>query len=528
MLVILLPVAVLLVVKAAGLFFYWIRDNFLVAKQLPTPPVDNIIVGHASLFNDAKVHRKMQELGQRYGNFRLRTLHLQHVVITDPHLIKIIFGHALCPAYLDRPVDEILFKMNEAFTDGMDGNVLTSKTDDPLWKAVRKAILSSMSCSHIKQAFQQVADVVTELKEALRRDGGGGKVPLDVDSIMLRESMDVIGLVAFRRDFGMRRQVLRTKTVDPFYWMTTAFLEISRVLLDPMYRLLWFRKEVREGRRALAQFRKLVASLTDELTSRGLDENDHSIGAELLRVRDFCGEPLTLARLKSEVGIMFAAGMDTTGHTVAWTLYLLSQHPDKEAKVLEELDSLGLLVTKDRPKPRPLEYADFSQIPYLAAVIKESMRMYTVVGLGPSRVVKQPMRLGPYNLPAGTILWAMIGAMHMNSSVWSDPHTFMPERMLEEGAEVAKDSPTSRYSHQLDDVPAKRFLPFGGGVRSCVGQSLAAMNMSATLVLLLSAFKFELAPQMGGPEGVKMAEVFRMTVVPDGGLWMTCTPREDL
>ncbi len=77
MFVILLPVAVLLAVKAARLFFYWIRDNYLVAKQLATPPVDNIIVGHASVFNDVKVHRKMQELGQRYGNFRLRTLHLQ-------------------------------------------------------------------------------------------------------------------------------------------------------------------------------------------------------------------------------------------------------------------------------------------------------------------------------------------------------------------------------------------------------------------------------------------------------------------
>lgn len=77
MFIILLPVVVLLAVKAVALFYAWIRDNYLVAKQFPTPPVDNIIVGHASLFTDAKVHRKMEELGERYGNFRLRSLHLQ-------------------------------------------------------------------------------------------------------------------------------------------------------------------------------------------------------------------------------------------------------------------------------------------------------------------------------------------------------------------------------------------------------------------------------------------------------------------
>ena len=59
-----------------------------------------------------------------------------------------------------------------------------------------------------------------------------------------------------------------------------------------------------------------------------------------------------------------------TGHTTSWTLYAISQDADVEAKITEELASLGLLATPERPKPRPLEWEDLSKLVYLNAVIK--------------------------------------------------------------------------------------------------------------------------------------------------------------
>ncbi len=68
---------------------------------------------------------------------------------------------------------------------------------------------------------------------------------------------------------------------------------------------------------------------------------------------------------------------------MAWTLFALAQHPDIEARVLEELRAIGLLATPANPNPRDLEYADLASLPYLRAVIKESMRVYTVISPDP-------------------------------------------------------------------------------------------------------------------------------------------------
>ena len=66
----------------------------------------------------------------------------------------------------------------------------------------------------------------------------------------------------------------------------------------------------------------------------------------------------------------FGAGEDTTSHTGAWTLFLVSQHPEVEAKIAAELDQVGLLATAARPQPRALQYEDLSRLPYLNMVIK--------------------------------------------------------------------------------------------------------------------------------------------------------------
>ena len=82
------------------------------------------------------------------------------------------------------------------------------------------------------------------------------------------------------------------------------------------------------------------------------------------------GGPLSEDRLVSEIGIFFLAGFETTGHSGAWLLYLVSQHPQVEAKICQELDQHGLLVTADRPHPRKVTYDDLSKLSYLDMAIK--------------------------------------------------------------------------------------------------------------------------------------------------------------
>ncbi len=75
-------------------------------------------------------------------------------------------------------------------------------------------------------------------------------------------------------------------------------------------------------------------------------------------------------RMASEIGIFFLAGFETTGHSGAWLLYLVSQHPEVEAKICQEMDQHGLLVTAARPNPRQVTYDDLAKLTYLDMAIK--------------------------------------------------------------------------------------------------------------------------------------------------------------
>ena len=82
------------------------------------------------------------------------------------------------------------------------------------------------------------------------------------------------------------------------------------------------------------------------------------------------GGQLSEDRLASEIGIFFLAGFETTGHSGAWLLYLVSQHPQVEANICQDLDQHGLLVTADRPNPRKVTHDDLSKLSYLDMAIK--------------------------------------------------------------------------------------------------------------------------------------------------------------
>ncbi|BDA44790.1 probable Dynein assembly factor 1, axonemal at C-terminar half [Coccomyxa sp. Obi] len=155
--------------------------------------------------------------------------------------------------------------------------------------------------------------------------------------------------------------------------------------------------------------------------------DDESIAAHLMRVRDKAGNALPHARQWSELSIFFYAGgiSGTAMRLLRVCSYDISQHPEVEQKVVEELDQLGLLATPERPTPRGLELADLSRLTYLNCVIKESMRKRPVLPLMFRRAVKD-VRIGPYLFPAGTIIEVHVLAMNTHPLYWDRPDDFLP------------------------------------------------------------------------------------------------------
>ncbi len=153
------------------------------------------------------------------------------------------------------------------------------------------------------------------------------------------------------------------------------------------------------------------------------------------------GSPMTDAELRDELVTLLVAGHETTATALSWALERLARHPDAWAR----------LRSGDEP--------------YVDAVIKETLRLRPVLPIVLRRL-KAPMEIGGWELPEGVSAVPCIYLMHRRPDLYPDPLAFRPERFLEQ--------PAGTYT----------WIPFGGGVRRCLGASFAQFEMAAVLRVL--------------------------------------------
>jgi cytochrome P450 len=148
----------------------------------------------------------------------------------------------------------------------------------------------------------------------------------------------------------------------------------------------------------------------------------------------------------------------------------------------------------------------------------------------------KPTKVGPYRIPAGTVVGTPLFAIHNTVHNWDAPHEYRPERFLDvpvetyvyNSKEQPASSPTSSSSsgglkHSTGDRgKGITFMPFSEGPRNCVGQSLAKMEVLTLLAKLLANFRVELVPEMGGREGVRSRESTHLTLQTAGTKGIRC------
>lgn len=179
----------------------------------------------------------------------------------------------------------------------------------------------------------------------------------------------------------------------------------------------------------------------------------------LMEARDpRTGQFMSGAQLINEVLTLIVAGHETTASSLNWMWYLISQHPEVECKLSQELDKL----TND---PNPEELGNF---PYSRQIIEEAMRLYPAGWLMTRKALRED-RFGDYIVPAKTEIYIAPYFIHRHPGLWQDPERFNPDRF-------AKDS--SRERHRL------AFIPFSAGPRNCIGSSLARLEMQIHLLII--------------------------------------------
>ncbi len=203
-----------------------------------------------------------------------------------------------------------------------------------------------------------------------------------------------------------------------------------------------------------------------------LQERD-DILSMLVAARHEDGSPMSDEEMRDELLTLLTAGHETTATSLAWAVERLARHPEKLERLRNEV-----IAGSDE---------------YLTATIQETLRLRPVIAIVIRRLT-EPVEIGGYELPAGVSVTPSVYLVHRNPEVYPEPDRFLPERFI--------DNPPGTYT----------WIPFGGGVRRCLGASFAQFEMAVVLEELVK--RYEIRPARQEPE-----RVFRRAI--------TETPRHD-
>ena len=203
-----------------------------------------------------------------------------------------------------------------------------------------------------------------------------------------------------------------------------------------------------------------------EIKSRKAEKNSHRVDmlSLLLSAEDENGQGMSDQELRDELMLMLFAGHETTAIAMSWALYWINYYPHIKAKLLDELeniasDSDGMTIYKQ---------------PYLTAICNETLRIHPVAMLTFPRLATKSVEMLGHKIEKNTVLMGCIYLAHQREDLYPSPHEFKPERFLER-----------QYSPY-------EFLPFGGGVRRCLGEALASYEMKIVIAKLFQEYDLEL------------------------------------
>jgi cytochrome P450 len=200
-------------------------------------------------------------------------------------------------------------------------------------------------------------------------------------------------------------------------------------------------------------------------------------------------------QLRDEAITLLFAGHETVATALSWTWYLLSQHPDAERRLHDEIRQVlgGRLPTME----------DVPRLPYASAVLSEAMRLYPPGWIIVRRSV-QEWRLGEYRIPAGAYLEVSPYVVHRDPRYFPDPERFDPARWSPENAAAR---------------PKYCYFPFGAGGRKCIGETFALVESLLALVVIAQQWRLRLAP------GHRVGLAPLVTLRPKYGMAMTFEKR---
>jgi len=337
-----------------------------------------------------------------------------------------------------------------------------------------EGLLTSEGEVHLKQRriiqpifhhkrIKTYGDVMAEHASRIGRSWQSGRV-IDLHKEMMRLTLSVVSKTLFDADVESEADEIGkalTDLVGLFPRFVFPFSEILDYLPLPGNK---------RGLEAISRLDDIIYGLIEE--RRRNPGARYDLLSMLLEAQDEEGdeEGMSDKQVRDEAVTLFLAGQETTANALSWTWYLLSQNPEAEKKMYEEVDSAlnGRLPSVE----------DLGKLPYTHKVFKEALRLYPPAWLLARHAIEDYEADG-YIVPSGADIFMSQYAVHRDSRFYPNPLRFNPDRWDEE---------------EESKLPKYAYFPFGGGPRRCIGEPFAWMEGVISLAVMASGWKMQLVP----------------------------------
>ncbi|OVA11724.1 Cytochrome P450 [Macleaya cordata] len=442
---------------AVMIFITMIFTRKSSSMKWPIGPKTLPVIGNMHLLGGTALHVVLHNLAKVYGN--VMTIWIGSwrpvIVVSDIERAWEVLVNKSSD-YSARDMPEIT-KIISA-----DWKTISTSDSGPFWTNLRKGLQNvALSPHNLAAQFQfqerDISKLIETLKEEAALNGGIVK-PLDH---LKKATVRLISRLIYGQEFD------NDKYVEDMHHAIEELIRVSGYarLAEAFYYAKYLpshKKAVRDVEEA----NRRVQNLVRPFLSFNPPTNSY---LHFLRSQNYPEEVIIFAIFEA-----YLLGVDSTSSTTAWALAFLVREPKVQDKVYQELKNFTVNNGREM-----LKVEDINKLPYLQAVIKETMRMKPIAPLAiPHKACRETSLMGS-KIDKGTRVMVNIYALHHNQKVWKEPFKFMPERFL-----------------QIDnqDVNGKAMeqslLPFSAGMRICAGMELGKLQFSFSLANLVNAFEW--------------------------------------
>lgn len=344
-----------------------------------------------------------------------------------------------------------------------DENLFTSNGE--FWLRQRRLMQPAFHRERIMR-FGQI--MVEQAERALERwESFAPARVVAVDGELMRITLGVVGRALFGIDLSEQADLF-----GPAFTTSTEYLNyrFNHLFFVP----LWVpNRRNRDFKQAVRTVNERVDAL---IRARRAAPSEHApaegdLLSMLIEARDpETGAGMSDVQVRNEATTMIFAGHETTSNTLTWAFYLLSQNPDAERALHDEL---ARVLGGRRPTA-----ADLPALRYTRMIVDETLRLYPPAW-AISRQAAETDRLGAYDIPAGTGILIAPYVTHRDPRWWPDPEHFEPERFTPE---------------RSAGRPPLAYVPFGAGPRMCIGNVFALTEATLVLATIAQRYRLRLAP----------------------------------